>query len=143
MKFFTKMKDGGKDSTVTGYWLLEWKALLSICVLKFEGDSREVYHTHAFHCISWVLSGELKEEMLDGRVIKILPSIFPFLTTRKDFHKVSSVTDVTWLFTIRGPWAKTWEEYLPTSNKVITLTNGRKVIGEQLNGNSSRLNLGT
>lgn len=42
MKLFKKMKDGGKESTVTGYWLIECKSLFSIVLLKFEGDSREM-----------------------------------------------------------------------------------------------------
>ena len=125
MKLFKKMKDGGKDSTVTGYWLIEYKPLFSICILKFEVPSRDVYHEHAFHCISWLLSGELEEKMLDQRVFNILPSILPFLTTRKDFHQVRSVSKVSWLLTFRGRWSNTWEEYNPVSNKFTRLTNGR------------------
>lgn len=128
MKLFKKMKDGGNESTVTGYWLIEWKFLFSICILKFEGASREAYHSHAFHCISWIISGQLKEEMLDGRIFNLFPSLLPFLTTRKDMHKVSSVTPVTWLITFRGPWANTWQEWLPEDNGFITLSNGRKIV---------------
>ena len=131
MKFLKKMKDGGNESTVTGYWLIECKSLFSIAILKFEGKSREAYHEHAFNCLSWILKGELKEEMKDGRVFLLTKSLVPFLTTRKDFHKVSSVTPVTWLLTLRGPWKKTWREYREESGKTVILTNGRKVVTEE------------
>ena len=52
MKVLYKGKDGGNLSTVTGYWLIECKNLFSIVLLKFEGESREAYHTHAFGAIS-------------------------------------------------------------------------------------------
>ena len=49
MRLFFKSKDGGPDSSVTGYWLIESKKLFSIVLLKFDGRSREAYHTHAFN----------------------------------------------------------------------------------------------
>jgi len=57
------MKDGGPDSTVTGYWLIESKKWFSIVLLKFEGKSREAFHTHAFNAISWLLKGKLIEHI--------------------------------------------------------------------------------
>ena len=70
MKLFKKMKDGGPHSTVTGYWLIEWKAVFSIVLLKFEGKSRETFHTHAFNCISWLISGWDKLQL---RLVQMLP----------------------------------------------------------------------
>lgn len=125
MKLFKKMKDGGPESTVTGYWLIEAKSLFSIALLRFDGKSREAFHNHAFNCISWVLSGNLTETMLDGRVQKYSPSWKPFITTREDFHKVDSDAQ-TFVLTFRGPWAKTWNEF---TDKFTTLTSGRKIIG--------------
>lgn len=118
------MKDGGPESTVTGYWLVEIKSLFSICLLKFEGKSREAFHSHAFNSIAWVIKGKLTENMLDGRVNIHSPSFKPFYVTREDFHKVDS-DGTTWVFNIRGPWAKKWEEYLPLESRFRTLTNGR------------------
>lgn len=120
-----KRKDGGNESTVTGYFILAIKPLFSLVLLRFDGASREAFHTHAFHCISWVLKGELVEEMRDGRVYKLTRSILPFLTTRKDFHKVSSVTARSWVLSIRGPWAKEWKEHLPLEKRDRILTHGR------------------
>ena len=118
------MKDGGPESTVTGYWLIESKSLFSICLLKFEGKSREAFHSHAFNSIAWVLKGKLTESMLDGRVFTHTPSLKPFVVTRDDFHKVDS-DKTTWVFNIRGPWFKEWREYLPKESRFRTLTNGR------------------
>lgn len=125
MKLFKKMKDGGPESTVTGYWLIEAKSLFSIALLRFDGKSREAFHNHAFNCFSWVLKGKLTETMLDGRVRKYSPSWKPFVTTRQDFHKVDS-DGQTFVLTFRGPWAKTWNEF---TDKFTTLTSGRKIIG--------------
>lgn len=125
MKLLTSMKDGGPESTVTGYWLIEAKSLVSILVLKFDGKSREAFHNHAFNCVSWVLRGKLIETMLDGRVREYKPSFIPFITTRKDFHKVDS-DGTTFVLTFRGPWTKTWNEF---TDKFITLGSGRKIIG--------------
>ena len=61
MKFLFKAKDGGPESKVTGYWLIESKRWFSIALLRFDEGSREAFHTHAFNAISWVLWGELLE----------------------------------------------------------------------------------
>lgn len=45
MNIFYKSKDGGQESTVIGYWLIECKQLFSIVLLKFEGPSRKAFHT--------------------------------------------------------------------------------------------------
>lgn len=124
-KFMKVQKDGGPESQVTGLFIIAIKRLFSIVLLRFDGESREAFHTHAFHCLSWVLKGELHEEMRDGRTYQLLPSFLPFLTTRKDFHKVSSVGPRTWVLSVRGPWAKTWMEHLPLEGRDRTLTHGR------------------
>lgn len=118
-------KDGGDKSTVTGLFILAIKPLFSIVLLRFDGESREAFHTHAFHCLSWVLRGALREEMRDGRVYHHRPSLLPFLTTRKDFHKVSSKHPVSWVLSLRGPWASRWLEYLPLEGRDRILTHGR------------------
>ncbi len=133
MKFLKKMKDGGVESTVTGYWLVEIKSLFSIVLLKFEGKSRDAYHGHAFHCLNWLLRGKLYEDRIwqhtvlqenhEHRIYE--PSWKPFFIFREDFHKVDSIKPVSWVLSFRGPWAKTWEEYLPNEGKYRTLTDGR------------------
>lgn len=130
MKLFKKMKDGGAESTVTGYWLIEIKSLFSIVLLKFEGKSRDAYHTHAFNCLNWLLSGKLHEKTVgvDGTQYdywEYVPSFWPFIIKREDFHKVDSIAPASWVLSFRGPWVKSWEEYLPSEGRFRVLTNGR------------------
>jgi hypothetical protein len=127
MKAFHVGKDGGPESTVTGYWLVEIKRLFSVALLRFDNGSRESYHSHAFNCVSWVLSGCLREEHLDGAVEFHTRSLLPVVTRRSTFHRVFSVGR-TWVLTFRGPWAKSWKEYDPASKRFSTLKNGRAVV---------------
>ena len=127
--FYTK-PDGGNDSGVTAYFLIEWKILFSIGVLKFNEGSREAYHSHAFNALTWRICGEAYEEQLSlyGRMIarrKYAVKLKPKVTPRSNVHKVIAYTE-SWAFTIRGPWEDTWYEY--KNGEKITLTHGRKVV---------------
>jgi len=126
VKLFKKAKDGGPESMVTGWWLVEAKRLLSVALLKFADGSRDAYHSHAFASLNWVIKGRVMEHMLDGRVIEHGPSLLPVLTRRDTFHKVVS-EGTTWVFTIRGPWAATWQEWV-RGQWPVTLTHGRKEV---------------
>jgi hypothetical protein len=133
MRLFHVGKDGGPYSTVTGYWLIELKKLFSVALLKFENGSRDEYHSHAFNSYSWVLSGQLVEQMLDApytdaKIYK--PSWRPILTRRRTFHRVVS-RGTTWVITFRGPWVKRWREFNPSTNKLSTLENGRVIVSER------------
>ena len=123
MKLFFKAKDGGKESTVTGYWLIESKSLFSIVLLKFEGESRDAFHTHAFDAFSWVLKGSMTEYFLEGDVRKLILSWKPFVTHKEDFHKVSS-SGTSWALTFRGPWDKQWKEHT-SKDGTYNLKSGR------------------
>lgn len=125
MNIFKKLKDGGPDSNVTGYFLIEIKSLFSIVLLKFEDGSRVNYHSHAFNALSWLLSGQLIEYHTSGNINSIQPSWKSFITTKECFHRVRS-HGTSWALTFRGPWDKTWKEYSPQTNEEIVLSNGRK-----------------
>lgn len=127
MKLLKRGKDGGSDSTVDGFWLFEIKSLFSIALLRFGPGSRDNYHDHAFHAASWLLSGELEEQHLDGFTNMLKPSWKPIITPRSIFHKVFS-KGTSWVLTFRGPWAKIWHEFDPIERKLIKLTHERKVI---------------
>ena len=134
MKFFFKSKDGGPDSNVTGYWLIESKKLFSIVLLCFNKGSREAFHSHAFNAISWVLSGRLNEctkNKMGYRNELILPSIKPIFTPREKLHKVTGLSNKTWVITFRGPWSNTWKEFFDKTNEEVTLTSGRKIINKK------------
>lgn len=127
---FKIRKDGGQESTVTGYWLCEFKSLFSIVLLKFEGKSRAAYHEHAFHSVSWLLWGALLENFHRSKETIIhRPSFKPIITKRSTFHKVDSV-GTTYVLSFRGPWCKTWKEYLPEEDRERTLTHGRMEVNQ-------------
>lgn len=130
MKILKKCKDGGPESTVDAYVLLECKSLFSVILLRFDKGSRENYHSHAFNALTWFIKGEMYED----RVVpykhiktKYKRSWLPKVTKRDNLHKVFA-KEVSWCFTLRGPWSKTWIEYNEKSNKEITLTNGRQIL---------------
>lgn len=123
MKLFAKRKDGGPESTVTGYWLFEIKKLASVALLKFADGSRDAFHSHAFDSLNWVLSGRVVEKHLDGRVVEHRPSPWPVLTRRETFHKVVS-RGTTWVLSLRGPWSDRWKEFV--RGRLVTLTHGRR-----------------
>lgn len=124
MRLFYRGKDGGKDSTVWGFWLIELKWLFSIVLLRFDHGTRDAYHDHAFSCISWVIKGGLYELHLSGKEEWHRPSFKPIITQRNTFHQVHS-TGVTWVISFRGPWKKTWHEYIPATGETKTLASGR------------------
>lgn len=128
MKLFVKSHDGGKNSGVTGYWLIEWKSVFSICLLKFEPNHRENYHSHAFNALTWWLHGKAKEEFPNREAIIWTPSIIPKYTPKSNIHRYQ-VERPAWAFTVRGPWDKTWEEYSPKAKKFIKFGFGRKILG--------------
>lgn len=135
MKLFFKGKDGGPDSNVTGYWLVEAKSAFSVVLLCFEKGSREAYHSHAFNALSWVLWGWIQEYLLVPvaqedwvHITDMRPSFKPVYTARERFHKVYGMADKTWVLSFRGPWVQTWKEFLPKLKQYVTLTHGRKVI---------------
>lgn len=126
-KILSKSPDGGKDSGVTAYFLIEWKPLFSIAILHFKIGSREAFHSHAFHALTWWLKGKVTEvKAISLSPDKVYtPSLIPKFTSRSNFHKVVAHKD-TWALTIRGPWKDTWEEY--KGGNLITLTHGRKEV---------------
>jgi len=126
MKLHFGTKDGGPESTVTMYGF-EWKRGFSVLLLRFDGPSRFAYHEHAFHCVSWLLRGQLVERFRFVRGMRVYnPSPLPFVTRRSDFHMVDSV-GTSWVLTLRGPWAETWREYIPGYGE-RTLTHGREEV---------------
>ena len=136
-RFFYKKWDGGKNSGVTGYSLIEWKVAFSIVLLHFREGSRENYHSHAFNACTWWLSGKVTEQVYafgskHCTFIKgekdFQPSLKPKITERDKIHRIISHKD-TWALTFRGPWQRTWFEITPKGNKIV-LTHGRRVVKE-------------
>ena len=128
--FFSKAKDGGPDSPVDAYFVIEIKCLFSIALLKFNKGGREAFHTHAFDAFTWFLKGHLVEEDVNGDLYVYERSLKPKLTLKSKNHRVKAVVD-SWCFTLRGPWSEEWSEYSETTNTTTTFTHGRKVVDEE------------
>ena len=131
MLLFKKKYDGGPDSGVTGYWLIEIKWLFSIVLLRFNPNSRENFHSHAFNAITIWLKGGVVEETINPdnnkRNVKPYEAGNLKYTPRNNVHKIHC-KQTAWALSIRGPWTKTWIEYNAEKEETITLTNGHKVI---------------
>lgn len=132
MQFLTKTKDGGPESPVDGYFLIEIKSLFSIALLKFNEGRREQFHTHAFHALTWFIKGELTEEKVDGTRSIYKKSLWPKFTSKANNHRVIATKD-SWCFTIRGPWAKTWTETDKKAKTCTTFEWGRKILKKGTN----------
>jgi hypothetical protein len=128
-RLFYKKPDGGKDSGVTAYFLIEWKILFSIALLKFKPNTREAYHNHAFHAYTWWVSGDAVEEKIDGSRYQYQPYFRPKFTPRNNFHRVSA-NNTCYALTIRGPWLNYW--YEKRNGDLVKLTHGRKRVDNEL-----------
>ena len=129
-RIFYIKPDGGEDSGVTGFFLIEWKCLFSIGLLKFREGTREAYHSHAFNALSWWLWGQVIEMRYKDTEARLYePSVYPKITLKNNIHKVIA-TVVSYALTIRGPWEHTWVEY--RQGKKVTLTHGRKILDENI-----------
>lgn len=130
MKLLYVAKDGGPESNVTGYWLIEWKKYFSIVLLRFSEGTREAFHSHAFNAVSWVLYGKLAEiDRFTNEVVFMEgPSIEPIYTPREKFHRVYGMAKSTWVLSFRGPWVDRWQEYFAKNGTTVNLTHGRKHI---------------
>ena len=122
-RFFYIKPDGGKDSGVTAYFLIEWKILFSIGILHFKEGTREAFHSHAFNALTWWFTGSVTEQKKEGTTKDFKPSIKPKYTSRDNCHKVLAHRS-TLALTFRGPWQDTWKEY--RKDICVTLTHGRK-----------------
>lgn len=133
MKLFRKLKDGGPESNVTGYFLVEIKGWFTIVLLRFGPGSREAYHSHAFNAISYIFNFgcfEWFKGEVEGREIHSgwLERGWHY-TPRERFHQVYNYFErPVWALSFRGPWVDNWKEYLPATQQEITLTHGRKVV---------------
>lgn len=129
IRFMEVAKDGGPASRVTGFWFIEIKNLFSVALLRFDPGWREVFHSHAFESLSWVLGrGKLREEHRLGLVQHHKRSFKPVVTHRWTIHRVFS-EGTTYVLSFRGRWSSTWSEYDEATGMITQLTHGRKSVG--------------
>ncbi len=130
MKLFSKAKDGGPESPVDAYFVVECKGLFSIALLKFNKGGREAFHTHAFDAWTWFLKGDLTEQDVSGATYRYSRSLIPKLTKKSKNHRVVAEKD-SWCLTVRGPWQKNWTEYNAEKDITTTFSPGRQVVATQ------------
>lgn len=126
MRFLEWSKDGGPESPVDGFFIIEIKKLFSIVILHFNPGMRESYHNHAFNALTLWLKGIVREETKDDGC-KLWESWQLKYTPRKLFHRIYTAYGA-WALSFRGPWQDTWQEYIPEQDRIITLTHSRKVV---------------
>jgi hypothetical protein len=133
MKFFSKAADGGKDSGVTGYFLVEIKSLFSIVLLRFNTGTREALHSHAFNAVTLWLKGkvvehrvriQLSDEMFWTTSKTYSPGMMKY-TSRDNCHQIEALKP-SWAISFRGPWVDSWKEI--RRGKTTILTHGRKEV---------------
>jgi quercetin dioxygenase-like cupin family protein len=128
VKLFKKSHDGGPDSGVTGYWLIEAKSLFSVVLLRFEKGTRDAYHSHAFNALTLWLKGKVREHNFDGTDLEWKAGQLKY-TPRDKMHMVEAL-ETTWALSVRGPWADRWLETSATTGKRRMLTHGRVEVEE-------------
>ena len=133
MRFLQSVKDGGPESPVTRYWLIEIKSLFSIVLLHFGKGGQEAFHSHAFNAVTLWLKGRVYEHVFNRATKATETRGWQAgqlkYTSREHMHKVST-PEGAWAVSFRGPWRNTWQEYSPRMQTLTTLTNGRKVVAE-------------
>lgn len=128
LKMFVKLKDGGPESPVTAYFLIEWKRVFSVALLHFPKGSRENFHSHAFNSVSLVLKGRLDEEHYGGLIRELHGPGKLVATLRSTVHRVWGCAPNTWVLTLRGPWEDTWLEYDPRVDEIVRMKKGRTIL---------------
>lgn len=125
MRFMQKAPDGGINSGVTGFYLIELKSLFSIVLLKFElQENYERFHNHAFNALTLWLKGHIREDDINGTAHHYFGGEVKS-TPRSKFHRVVPF-GTAWAISVRGPWLNQWQEF--RNNAFRTLTHGRKEI---------------
>lgn len=125
MKILKWSKDGGPESPVDAFFVVEIKSLFSVALLRFNEGGREAFHTHAFNAWTWFISGDLVEEDINGEFHIYERNILPKITRRTKNHRVIA-NKTSWCITVRGPWSDTWTEDTETHHTV--LTHGRRIV---------------
>jgi hypothetical protein len=125
MKLFSWAKDGGPESPVDAFFIIESKRFGSIVLLRFNAGGREAYHTHAFNALTWFITGDMVEQDIDGVLYTYKRSMFPKYTAKTKNHRVRAYR-TSYCVSIRGPWASTWTEDTDTHHTV--LTHGRQIV---------------
>jgi len=127
LKLFQWAKDGGPESHVDAFFIVEIKPLFSIAILRFNEGTRENFHSHAFNAWTlWLGDAWVAEETPDGKKKFWHGGTWKF-TPRTLMHRVRAVF-TSYALTFRGPWVERWEEYNEQAREFTVLTNHRQIV---------------
>lgn len=134
MKFLQWSKDGGPESNVEGFFIIEIKWLFSIAILRFNEGMREDFHSHDFNAVTLPISGDMEEQSLgEHSTWRTETEVKPYvnwkwkLTRKTKIHRVK-VNKTGYCLTLRGKWGKTWWEYNRKTHELKLLGHGRKIL---------------
>lgn len=114
--------------------ILEWKPLFSLKTFYFhKGEAQEIFHTHSFSAISFLLYGNYIERFWNNGYVSQAPrNRSRFIWIPKDrFHQITQSVGCRTIM-LTGPWGDTYREYDPNTGEIITNTHGRKEISRVL-----------
>jgi len=115
--------------------LFEWKPLFCLKTFYFHvGEAQEIYHTHSFSAISFLLYGNYIESFYNSSNNSVWTerrdrSRFIFIPKNR-FHQITKSEGCRTIM-LTGPWGNTYTEYKPDTNEFIISTHGRKEISRE------------
>lgn len=134
MKLFTKKKVALGDGHVTQYTILESKRFGGIWLYHWETVDQMRFHTHAFNSICFLLRGSYTEEVLDRDGAVTLRTVDQWMRPRYlpmgYCHRILEAKGSTWSIVFFGGWAKSWQEYFPSTDTWVRYGWGRVVLSK-------------
>lgn len=107
------------EQNVSEITILEWKKLFSIKLFHFHKTSgkQDRFHTHSFNAVSFLLSGNYIEEVIqDGKVVALDRNRSRIIYIPKnEYHRITKSGGCRTIL-ITGPWGKYWKELRELGN---------------------------
>jgi hypothetical protein len=115
--------------------ILEWKPLFSLKTFYFHpGEAQEIFHTHSFNAISFLVYGNYMESFFYPENPKETRycseprnrSRLIFIPKNR-FHQITKSEGCRTIM-LTGPWGRVYHEYKPDTQEASTSTHGRKLV---------------
>lgn len=107
------------EQNVSEITVLEWKKLFSIKLFHFHRTlgKQDRFHTHSFGAVSFLLSGNYIEEIIqDGKVVALNRNRSRIIYIPKnEYHRITRSGGCRTIL-ITGPWDKYWKELRELGN---------------------------
>jgi hypothetical protein len=107
------------EQNVSEITVLEWKKFFSIKLFHFHktDGKQDRFHTHSFNAVSFLLSGNYIEEVVqDGKVVALDRNRSRVIYIPKnEYHRITKSGGCRTIL-ITGPWEKYWKELRELGN---------------------------